>query len=129
MKKIKKEDIGKSIRYLKSIDFKQYSKKSYIFLPIENTRNEDFDGLEMIIKGTGTASKKEYMPGLILISNEEKGTSVELAYANIDYSPAFDMVQFLELTGENISKNLKEFLSEYETLLVNTDYIAATFDI
>lgn len=128
MKKIRKDEIKKVSRLLKDIEYNPVTQNVSVFFPVETDRCEDFDGLEVLIKNNGVASKKPHVPGLILAKNLD-GTTVHLAYANADYSPSFDVIQYMELIGDKPSKTLKEFLIDHEALLVSKDYISVVFEI
>ena len=129
MKRIKKENIKKTLKLLKEIKLNDLEKKSQIFFPIDTERAEDFDGLELAIKHNGTASKKVLTPGLVISKDEQGKTLIILAYADVTYSPEFDMIQHLEILDTKISKELRAFLVEAECLIVKEDYISGYFSL
>lgn len=129
MKRIKKDELKKAIKTLKEIKLNTISKKAHIFFPIDTERQEDFDGLELTIKHKGVASKKVQTPGLVISKDEQDKTMIVLAYADIDYSPEFDMIQHLEILDMRISKDLRAFLIENECLLIKEDYISGYFSL
>lgn len=129
MKRIKKEEIKKAVKLLKEIKTNTVRSKAELFFPIDTNRQEDFDGFELTVKHTGMASKKVQTPGLILYKDDQGKPGVMLAYADVDYSPQFDMIQHLEILDEKIGKDLRSFLIENECLLVKEDYISGYFNL
>lgn len=130
MRSIKKEDLKGTIKLLKSIKFDRNDEsKSTLFFPIESERTDDLDGLELVVKSTGAASKKELTPGIILVNTDDKKPEVMLAYANTDYCPKFDVIQYLDIVNGSISKGLKSFLNDHDVLLVGKEYISIVFNL
>lgn len=130
MKRLTKEELKKFIKNAKKIKLEQTLKKSYIFFPIEMERTEEVDGFSLTIKPNLVAgSKMEHTPGIILVPTQEECADVNLAYANLNYSPDFDLVQYMELVDCTCSKDFKEMISELDCKLVASEYISISFEI
>lgn len=129
MKRLQKSEL-KRFKSLLTKDVKVEStlKKSFIFFPIDASRVEDIGGFDLNIKSTGTASRQELTPGLMITPKDDYGFDVDLSYANISYSPKFDMLQYLELVDCKCSKELRTLLTETECLIVPLEYVMASFE-
>ena len=82
-------------------------------------------------KETGSAASVK--PGLVLLKEEDaKGrlyTKVVLAYADINYSPKFNLDAYLDFVEAKINKKDRAFLTELDAYLVKPEYIFAEFEI
>lgn len=131
--KIKKEEIKKMSKILEHITYRpiREEKASVIFFPIASDEFRDVDGMALSLTSSSEKGvKKELTPGLVLqIYHGEKrdNTYVALAYADLSYSPEFNIIQFMEFNGDRLAKKDFEKLKEYECNIVKPDYIQGMF--
>lgn len=127
--KLDRKDIKKTVKMLMDIKYEPADRElSYIFFPIDSSLGKDIDGLEFISKSTVRGIKEVLTPGLIL-SKENNETVVNLAYADVKYSPHFELIQYMDITNQTLNKNLEEFLNNNDCLIVGTEYVKAKFKL
>lgn len=123
------------IKLLKEIPYRPIREKSTLFFEIDTGKTTDTGDFVMETKQNDSGASGLVHPGLILsVQETEKGkvfTDVSLAYAQIEYSPKFNLDSYLDLvknTGK-VSDKVRNKLTSLECLLVKKDYIIAEFEI
>lgn len=128
--RIVRTEIKKVSKILKDIVYHptDTKEKSYIFFPIDTNENKQVDGFDFNVKDKASGVREELAPGLVLFEEDGK-TVVDLGYASLNYSPYFNLRQYLEILGENPSKALSEVIENCECFLVEAPYLKARYII
>ena len=131
MKGINTNEVKEVAKLLSTLKYDTFSDKSRLFFPIDASYEKDLDGFQLSSRTSRVpgGSKNPLTPGLILINCGDGKADVKLAYADLTYSPSFDMIQHSEILGHSLSKKLKEVLSETETYIVLNDYVSLVFNL
>ena len=133
--KISMDNIKRYIKMLKELPYLPVDSKSTLFFEIDTGKTVDTGDFVMEMKTTDAGAAALVRPGLMLsLDITEKGkpfTNVYLAYAQIEYSPKFNLGSYLDLVKSigKVSKGTREDLTQLDCLLIKQDYILAKFEI
>lgn len=128
---IQKNDLKRAIKVVSALPFYPTSKnKSTIFFPIEKDNKEITDGqFTLNVKPKGGAAGC-LRAGLAIEYTQDKVVKCFLAYADLSYSPLFDLDEYLSLQDTvHLNKNDAEYLRSLNSYLTPNDYILAQFTI
>lgn len=132
---INENELKKYVKRLESVPFAPVAKSSAtFFFGIDTGKTVDDGQFVMEVKDKKeTGSAASVKPGLVLLKEEDaKGrlyTKVVLAYADINYSPKFNLDAYLDFVEAKINKKDRALLTELDAYLVKPEYIFAEFEI
>ena len=115
--KLKKDDIKKARKILRGIDYFPVFGKSYIIIPID-TNEKNINGFDMTNVVSNVTNCE---PGIVLWDDEDVPTA--LAYYNPAALVKFDLIQYIELTDNKLSKGDAKFLSDIDVYFINEQAI------
>jgi len=129
--KIKLEELNKYIKQLSNIPYVPLKDKFTIFFEIDTTKVVDREGfvLDMKEKESTTIVAK---PGLILscdTTGKKPRTVVSLGYANITYSPKFNLESYFDILGVKMPTKERKMLTDLDALLIKDEYILGEFEL
>ena len=124
---IQKDEIKDVVKILKNVNFYPVGGEHSIVFPIDNSKKEDFDGIELTTKDKGTGINKKPIPCLIL--SESDTMPVVLGYCDISYSRPFDFIEYTELVDYKLSKNEKKVLTDKDCYVVNKENLLIAFEL
>ena len=131
--KLEKKNIKILTNILKGIPYDPIDpeKCSHIVFPIDMSVAPVEDENSMILPGShciGTGSKKD--PDVFIEISPEYEDTISLAYGDLQYSRKFNILDYCDLIDyKKLSKKDKDFLSNLECYLLNSDYILCSFAI
>ena len=132
---INENELKKYAKRLENVPFAPVAKSSAaFFFGIDTGKTVDDGQFVMEVKDKKeTGSAASVKPGLVLLKEKDaKGrlyTKVVLAYADINYSPKFNLDAYLDFVEAKINKKDRAFLTELDAYLVKPEYIFAEFEI
>lgn len=128
-------EMKKYIKLLRNIPYYPLTEKSTIFFEISVDKTVENGGFVRDVRQNNDGAAGTLKPGLILSAEKnDKGkyiTQVSLAYAQVEYSPEFDMGTYLDLIADrgSVSKKDRDLLTALDAKLVKSEYIYAEFEI
>lgn len=131
--KIALDEIKSYKKILMDVPYSPIGEKSKIFFELDTGRTVDTGSFVMEVKNQEQGACSLIKPGIVVsYETDNKGkqrTVANLAYAQTEYSPKFDIGSYIDIIGGKLSKSNREKLTSLDCLLVKKDYILAEFEL